>query len=134
MANSSFRMHLAYLPVAEQRKILGQHQPALTPNTMTEPEKIIERMAGEKAEGLAYDMEEQDLGVCAVSAPVLERDGSLKAVLTVVAPRSASARREKTAEGRGAEGRRGRIDGVLERAAQSGLTRGERGEIVESRA
>jgi IclR family KDG regulon transcriptional repressor len=85
-STSSFRMHLAYLPVAEQRRILGKHQPALTPNTMTEPETIIERMAGEKAEGLAYDVEEQDLGVCAVSAPVLERDSSLKAVLTVVAP------------------------------------------------
>ena len=43
-------------------------------------------MAAERGDGLAYDIEEQDMGVCAVSAPVFERDGSLKAVLTVVAP------------------------------------------------
>ena len=53
---------------------------------MTDPEQIMERMAAEKAEGLAFDLEEQDLGVCAVSTPVFERDGSLRAILTLVAP------------------------------------------------
>ena len=52
-------------------------------------------MAPRRREGLAYDLEEQDLGVCAVSAPVLERDGSLKAVLTVVAPAERFGPRER---------------------------------------
>ncbi len=99
-STSSFRTHVSFLPVAEQRKILGKSQPALTANTMTDPEELIARMAAERAEGFAYDLEEQDLGVCAVSAPVLERDGSLKAVLTLVAPaeRLSAKERKKTAE------------------------------------
>jgi IclR family acetate operon transcriptional repressor len=57
-------------------------------------------MAAERAAGLAFDIEEQDMGVCAVSAPVLERDGDLKAVLTVVAPaeRFGTKERKKLAE------------------------------------
>jgi IclR family pca regulon transcriptional regulator len=86
LANSSFRMHVAFRPVAEQRRIIGSGSVRFTPNTMTDPDEIELRLAAERAEGLAFDMEEQDRGVCAVSAPVFGRDGSLKAVVTVVAP------------------------------------------------
>ena len=44
---------------------------------------MLERAA---AEGVAYDLQEQDLGVCAVSAPVFGPGGDVLAVLTVVAP------------------------------------------------
>lgn len=86
LSNSSFRLHVAFRPLAEQRKIIGSIQHKRTPHTLTDPDEILKRMADERALGLAFDLEEQDLGVCAVSAPVLERDGSLKAVVTVVAP------------------------------------------------
>jgi IclR family acetate operon transcriptional repressor len=95
MTNSSFRMHVAFRPVAEQRKILSSPQPQLTANTITDPEELVRRLATEKSEGLAYDLEEADLGVCAVSAPVLERDGTLKAVLTLVAPAERFGPRER---------------------------------------
>lgn len=100
VANSSFRMHVAFRPVAEQRKILRSVQLRLTPNTMTDPEEIVRRLAADRRNGLSYDMEEQDLGVCAVSAPVFERDGSLEAVVTVVAPaeRFGARERKKKAE------------------------------------
>ncbi len=99
-STSSFRMHIAYLPPAEQRRLLLRGTLARTANTMTDPDDILQRLAAEKAEGLAYDLEEQDLGVCAVSAPVLERDGSLRAVLTLVAPaeRFGPKDRKKTSE------------------------------------
>lgn len=86
MANSSFRLYMAFRPVTEQMKILRLVQHTLTPNTVTDPDEIIRRMAAERQDGLAWDVEEQDRGVCAVSAPVFERDGSLKAVVTLVAP------------------------------------------------
>lgn len=86
IANSSFRLHTAFRPVSEQMKILrsAQHNPA--PDPGADPDEIIRRMAAEREDGLAWDVEEQDRGVCAVSAPVFERDGSLKAVVTMVAP------------------------------------------------
>jgi DNA-binding IclR family transcriptional regulator len=86
MSNSSFRLYMAYRPVAEQMKILRVVQHTLTPNTVTDPDEIIRRMAAERQEGLAWDLEEQDIGVCAVSVPVFERDGSVKAIVTMVAP------------------------------------------------
>lgn len=95
IANSSFRMHVAFRPVVEQRRILRAFQRKYTPNTVTDPEEIINRMAAERQAGVAFDMEELDLGVCAVSAPVLERDGSLKAVVTIVAPAERFAGRDR---------------------------------------
>ncbi len=86
LANSSFRLHVAFRPSTEQRKIIESVQQKRTPKTLTDPDDILSRMASERAAGLAFDLEEQDSGVCAVSAPVFERDGSLKAVVTVVAP------------------------------------------------
>jgi DNA-binding IclR family transcriptional regulator len=49
-------------------------------------EDAVSRLEAEKAEGVAFDLEELDQGVCAVSAPVFERDGTVKAALTIVAP------------------------------------------------
>jgi len=86
LANSSFRMHLAFRPLAEQRKIIGALLQQRTSDTITGTDEVLQRLAAERAEGIAFDLGEQDNGVCAVSAPVLERDGSLRAVLTVVAP------------------------------------------------
>jgi DNA-binding IclR family transcriptional regulator len=113
MSTSSFRTHVAFLPLDEQRKIIGSTQPALTPNTMTDPDKIIERMTAEREEGLAYDLEEQDLGVCAVSAPVLERDGSLKAVLTTVAPAERFGARERKKKAEAVRNAAGRLTDFL---------------------
>jgi IclR family acetate operon transcriptional repressor len=95
MANSSFRMHVAFRPIAEQRRIVGSGPARLTPNTITDPAEIMKRLESERSAGLSYDIEEQDLRVCAVSASILERDGSLKAVLTLVAPAERFGSRER---------------------------------------
>jgi DNA-binding IclR family transcriptional regulator len=86
LANSSFRLHVAFQPPAEQQKYLSRPRQKLTPNTIIDREEIELRMVAEKEEGIAFDMEELDLGVCAASAPVYEPDGTVKAVVTVVAP------------------------------------------------
>jgi glycine dehydrogenase subunit 2 len=52
----------------------------------TDPEAVRLELKRVAEEGLAYDLEEQDLGVCAVSAPVFGPSGDLRAVITVVAP------------------------------------------------
>ena len=66
---------------------------------------MLERAA---AEGVAFDLEEQDIGVCAVSAPVFGPGGDVLAVLTVVAPSdrfgaggTGTERRGRQEEGRG---------------------------------
>jgi DNA-binding IclR family transcriptional regulator len=59
-------------------------------------------------EGVAYDLEEQDLGVCAVSAPVFAPGGDVLAVLTVVAP----------SDRFGPEGSRKNTEAVKKKAAE----------------
>jgi IclR family acetate operon transcriptional repressor len=95
LANSCFRMHAAFMPPAQREKILRMPQVRLTPNTVTDPEEIARRLAEARRTGLAYDLEEQDLGVCAVSAPVFERDGRVAAVVTLVCPAERFGPRER---------------------------------------
>ncbi len=86
IGNSSFRLHVAYRSITEQRRIVDSLQHQRPPSTLTDPDEVLRRLAAEREVGLAYDLEEQDVGICAVSAPVLERDGGLRAVVTIVAP------------------------------------------------
>ena len=68
--------------------------------------------------GLAYDLEEQDLGVCAVSAPIFGPDGDVRAAITVVAPAERfgpRAREELAASGQGERGRHQRLPQPLKR-------------------
>jgi DNA-binding IclR family transcriptional regulator len=92
LANSACRLHLAYEPASEQEKFLSRNKRA---NASLDRQELATRLEGEKAEGLATDLEELDKGVSAASAPVFERDGSLKAVLTVVAPAERFGSRER---------------------------------------
>ena len=95
VANSSFRMHVAFRPEAERQKILRSAQLRFTPNTVTDPEQIENQLAASVRDGVSYDLEEQDLGVCAVSAPVFGADGAVRAVVTIVAPSERFGPREK---------------------------------------
>jgi DNA-binding IclR family transcriptional regulator len=119
-ANSSFRMHVAFRPVVEQRKIINSARHQWTPNAVIDPEEIMRRLAAEKSEGLAYDLEELDPGVCAVSAPVLERDGTLKAVLTVVAPAERFGPRERRKKAEALRGVAAKMTEYLSGRAVSG--------------
>lgn len=86
LANSSFRTHVAFRTASEQQRIISSAEPSWSAGGDGELEAMMRRLAGERQEGIAYDLEEMDRGVCAASAPVMEPDGTLKAVVTVVAP------------------------------------------------
>ena len=47
---------------------------------------MAEQLAKILDEGVSFDLEEQDVGVCAVSAPVLGSGGDVMAVVTLVLP------------------------------------------------
>ncbi|MBN1320267.1 MAG: IclR family transcriptional regulator [Thermoleophilia bacterium] len=108
LGNSSFRLHVAYRPLSEQRRIAETFQNQLTPSTLADLEEVMRRLAAEREAGLAYDIEEEDQGVCAVSAPIFERDRSLKAVVTIVAP----------AERFGPRARRAKVEALKSTAAE----------------
>lgn len=86
LANSSMKVFAAHQTEKERERLLQAHQPSLTPHTITDPALLRAELARVAETGLAFDREEQELGVCAVSAPVFGPYRELKAVLTVVAP------------------------------------------------
>ncbi len=86
LANSAMKVLVAYRPEAERQRLIRGPHVKLTPHTITEPERVAAELNAVVREGLAYDLEEQDIGVSAVSAPVFGSDGEVRAVVTVVAP------------------------------------------------
>jgi DNA-binding IclR family transcriptional regulator len=86
MANSAVRMWVAMRPPDERARLLREPQIRFTPQTTTDPAELAAMLDKAAKEGVAYDLEEQDRGVCAVSAPVFGPGGDVLAVLTIVAP------------------------------------------------
>jgi DNA-binding IclR family transcriptional regulator len=108
LANSAMKVLAAYKPQAEREALIQGPHLQLTPNTVIEPAKIAAELNAVARDGLAYDFEEQDLGVCAVSSPIFGSNGEVKAVVTVVAP----------AERFGARERRRKTEAVKQAAAE----------------
>lgn len=86
LANSCTKLLAAYQPQQERERLLHEQRTALTPHTITDPAQLRAELDKIVQSGLSFDMEEQDLGVCAVSVPVFGDDGTVKAAVTVVAP------------------------------------------------
>ena len=86
VANSGSKLLIAYMNEDERERLIREHNVALTPNTVTDPALIKEELDKIVRVELAFDREEQDLGVCAISAPVFGPDGDVKAAVTVVSP------------------------------------------------
>lgn len=86
LANSAMKVLAAYRPETDRQRLLRMNHLKLTPHTKTDPEVIAEELDQIVREGLAFDLEEQDVGVCAVSAPIFGPAGDVRAVITVVAP------------------------------------------------
>lgn len=86
LANSCMKIFAAHQSEEERERLLQGPHAALTPHTITDPALLREELRRVAQEGIAFDREEQDLGICAVSAPVFGLYGEVKAVVTVIAP------------------------------------------------
>ena len=86
LSNSSMKIFVAYRPEEDRIRAIHDKHIALTTNTKTTPKQINEELEQVHKSGLAYDIEEQDIGVCAISAPVFGVDKEVKAVVTIVTP------------------------------------------------
>lgn len=86
LASSGVKILTAFSPAEKREQMIKELPMARTPHTITDPEQLHAELDRIAAEGIAYDVEEQDLGVCAVSAGVFGSDGRVRAVISVVAP------------------------------------------------
>jgi DNA-binding IclR family transcriptional regulator len=85
-ANAHGKMFAAMKPAAERAQIVKRPHRQLTPSTITDPVDLAAEFEKIRAEGLAFDFEEHDLGTCAVVAPVRNQTGDLIATMGVVVP------------------------------------------------
>jgi len=77
---------LAFSPLELKKIILNDPMPRLTPNTITNPKKYLRHLQQIQKEGVAFDIEEIDLGISAVGAPIFNHEGNPVAAIVVVGP------------------------------------------------
>jgi IclR family acetate operon transcriptional repressor len=58
----------------------------LTPNTITDAKALRLELERVTREGVAFDMEERNIGTCAVAAPVFNQVGTVMATIGVLVP------------------------------------------------
>jgi IclR family acetate operon transcriptional repressor len=87
LANAHSKIFAAFGPEAERDRMLRRTHSKLTDHTTTEPEELRKKLEQAVREGVAFDLEEHGRGICSVAAPVFDQNGSVRATLSVVAPR-----------------------------------------------
>jgi DNA-binding IclR family transcriptional regulator len=83
---ASGKLFLAHLPSGELNTILSQPLEAFTDNTITSPDEIRRQLETIRNQGYAVDYEEYELGICAVSAPICNREGNVIAAIGSPSP------------------------------------------------
>lgn len=86
LANAHCKLYAAYIPPDQQASLLAQPLTRLTEYTIVDRQSMEAELARIVDWGVAYDMQEQSLGVCAVAAPVFDLRGEVKASIAVVVP------------------------------------------------
>ncbi|MCC9711229.1 IclR family transcriptional regulator [Streptomyces sp. MNU76] len=86
-ATSSGKILLAHLPAKERAALLSD--PGLkkvTPHTITAKTKLEKNLAAARERGYAFTLEELEIGLHAIAAPVRNRDGEVIAALSASGP------------------------------------------------
>jgi IclR family acetate operon transcriptional repressor len=84
--SSTGKTLLAYLAPKEIERIIAAGLPAITPNTITDAGRLRSELASIRERGYGVGLEEFEVGLCAVSAPVYDRNGTVVAVVNASGP------------------------------------------------
>jgi IclR family pca regulon transcriptional regulator len=85
-ANAHGKMYAASMPEEERASLLAAPHERLTPKTITDPEELAAELRRVRDEGVAFDIEERNLGTCAVAAPVRDQMGAVIGSIGVIVP------------------------------------------------
>jgi len=86
LSNAHSKVFLAFMPEEERQARLQAPMAPLTPFSITDPQRLAVEIRTVTAQGVAYDLQEHTVGVCAVAAPIWGSPGTIRASLAVVAP------------------------------------------------
>jgi DNA-binding IclR family transcriptional regulator len=85
-ANAHGKMFAASRPDDERARIVARPHARLTPRTITDPDELEAELLCARKEGVALDLEERNLGTCAVAAPVRDQVGRVMGSVGLVVP------------------------------------------------
>ena len=85
-ANAHGKMFAACKPDEERARIVDLPHAQLTAKTITDPRRLARELEKVRRAGVAFDLEERNLGTCAVVAPVRDQMGDVVATLGVTVP------------------------------------------------
>jgi DNA-binding IclR family transcriptional regulator len=85
-AGCSAKALLAYLPDEEIEAVIAAGLPAVTPHTITDPDRLRRELAEIRRNGYAVSYEETDLGVAGISVPVRDHLNRVIASLSISGP------------------------------------------------
>jgi DNA-binding IclR family transcriptional regulator len=85
-ANAHGKMYAASMSDADRARLLEMPHERLTPKTITDPQELAAELRRVRDEGVAFDIEERNLGTCAVAAPVKDQMGNVIGSIGVIVP------------------------------------------------
>jgi DNA-binding IclR family transcriptional regulator len=85
-ANAHGKVFAAFKSEAEKAEILALPRPQRTPRTITDADALAAELGLVEREGIAFDIEERNVGTCAVAAPVRDQLGKVIASISLVVP------------------------------------------------
>jgi IclR family transcriptional regulator, acetate operon repressor len=83
---SNGKVLLAFLPEVERGRLLEQPLQRFTPRTITDAKTLEKQLGRVRDDGWAFTLEELEVGLNAVAAPVRGTDGSVHAAVSVAGP------------------------------------------------
>ena len=84
---SSGKVLLTYLPEARRHAVLrAAPMTALTPHTITDPERLAAELARVRRRGWAEAINEREIGVASIAAPVRDISGEVVAAISIGVP------------------------------------------------
>jgi IclR family acetate operon transcriptional repressor len=85
-ATSAGKVFLAHASPAELAAVLAEGLERFTAQTITDPEALSRQLDEVRLAGYAYSIEEHEVGLAAVAAPIRDLDGDIIAAITVSGP------------------------------------------------
>jgi DNA-binding IclR family transcriptional regulator len=85
-ASANGKIFAAFKTEAEKAEILAGDHPRLTPHTITDPKVLAKELGRVAREEVAFDIEERNVGTCAVAAPVRDQLGKVIAAISLIVP------------------------------------------------
>jgi DNA-binding IclR family transcriptional regulator len=80
------KIFLAWMPARRAKRILRRKLEPYTDRTITDPNALTEQLRWVREHGYAYTIDELEVGLYAIGAPIFAIDGSVVAVLSVSSP------------------------------------------------